>query len=214
MYMKKYLFLCLLLVITSHAFAQTAKLKSIPHKLEYLNDAVSYALTDTTLEISAKGKTNLFNNPNGKYSVQDAPMVLFQPKGEFTFSAKVAGKLQEIYDVAALVIYQDKNTWAKLCYENSVDKKPTIVSIVTREYSDDCNSMETGDFAYLSIVRKKNNEYYFLYSPDGEKWSVVRHFHLDAKNIKIGFAVHGSRGNGFTGQFSDIKFKNSAMAGL
>jgi uncharacterized protein len=184
------------------------KLAGIPFKLEIINDPVECKVIDhAVVELSAKGKTNLFNNPNGKYYVQDAPMLVFEPDSDFVMSAKVTGDLKEIYDVMALVVYQDKDLWAKLCFENSVEKTPTIVSVVTRKLSDDCNSMYVNnDFAYLSIMRK-NNEFSFFYSSDEENWKMIRHFNLDITNqIKVGFAVHGSRGNGFSAKFSDIKF--------
>jgi uncharacterized protein len=184
------------------------KIASIPHKLEIYNSPINCSIIgDTIVELASIGKTNLFNNPNGKYYVQDAPMLLFEPDTDFVFSAKVFGNLKDIYDVAALVIFQDNDTWAKLCFENSVDKEATIVSVVTRKYSDDCNSISIDDnFAYLSIV-KKGNEFSFFYSKDGHKWKLIRHFRLDLnQNIKIGFAVHCSRGNGFSAKFSDIKY--------
>jgi len=134
-------------------------------------------------------------------------MLVFEPDSDFVFSARVSGSLKEIYDVAALVVYQDNDHWAKLCFENSVEKLTTIVSVVTRTYSDDCNSMSIpDDYAYLSI-RKQGKEFTFSYSRDGTKWNMIRHFRLDLpQKIQVGFAVHGSRGNGFSARFSDVRY--------
>jgi len=189
------------------------KIANIPYQLEILNEPVSCTVTgESIVEIAAKGKTNLFNNPNGKYYVQDAPMLVFKPDSDFVLSARATGNLKEIYDVMALVVYQDKDVWAKLCFENSVEKIPTIVSVVTRKYSDDCNSMPAdSSFAYLSIV-KKGNLYSFFYSKDEEHWKMIRNFRLDTtKSIKVGFAVHDSRGNGFAARFSNIKYLGHAL---
>jgi len=198
---------------SGNAMAQAIeeKVKSVPYQLELHNTPLGYMVKENTIEIKAEGKTNLFNSPGGKSKVGNAPMILFEPKGDFTLSARVSGELKAIYDVAALVVYQDDNLWAKLCYENSVKKQPTIVSVVTRTYSDDCNSMPTGGFAYLSVI-KRGHEYSFFYSPDGKEWDMVRNFHLETTGkIKVGFAAHGSRGDGFTGIFSDIKYKDGAI---
>ncbi len=191
--------------------AQTVRINEIPYPIEIKNNPVSFIANDSLIRISAKGKTNLFNNPNGIYKVQDAPMLLFEPKGDFTLKAKVSGNLQSIYDVAALVVYQDENLWAKFCYENSVEKIPTIVSVVTRKYSDDCNSLSTSSYAYMSIVRK-GEEFSFFYSPDDAKWQLIRHFRLELTGIlKVGFAAHGSRGDGFTANFTEIKYLDKAL---
>jgi regulation of enolase protein 1 (concanavalin A-like superfamily) len=184
------------------------RVKEIPYPLQIVNNPVSFTVNDTLIRITAEGKTNLFNNPNGIYRVQNAPMVLFEPKNDFTLTAKVTGELKSIYDVAALVVWQNGDTWGKLCYENSVDKVPTIVSVVTRKYSDDCNSIPTGSFAYLSIV-KKGEEFSFYYSPDNINKKLIRHFRLELSDepLKVGFAAHGSRGDGFTALFSEIEYK-------
>jgi len=209
-------FLMTCLMLSVHAINMSAQqvetqVKDIPYKLEVHNDPVNYTIADNTIEITAKGKTNLFNNPNGKSNVSNAPMLLFEPNGDFTLSAKVTGQLSAIYDVAALVVYQDEKTWTKFCYENSVKKKPTIVSVVTREYSDDSNSVEAGKYAYMAIV-KKGKEYSFFYSKNGKEWDMIRHFRLDTTGkVKLGFASHGWRGDGFTAKFSEIKYQDRAL---
>lgn len=211
--MKVFTTLVICFILASQLPAQVAgqKIHAIPYPLEVYNHPVSYEIKDDIITFSSEGKTNLFNNPNGKSKVNNAPMLLFNPKGDFTLTAKAAGNLKAVYDVAALVIYQDEDRWAKLCYEKSVLGEPTIVSVVTRGFSDDCNSEPTGSSAYLSIV-KKGNEFSFFYSPDNVNWKMIRHFHLDTdNNLKAGFAVHGSRGNGFTGIFTDIKYRDEAL---
>lgn len=205
--------LILVSVIPVNLFAQSSgkAVEQIPYEIMVYNNPVEYLIEKNRVEISAAGKTNLFNNPNGQSRMGNAPMLLFEPIGDFTLSAKVTGKLKAIYDVAALVVYQDENSWAKLCFENSVKKQPTIVSVVTRTYSDDCNSMTTGEFAFLSVI-KKGSQYSFFYSSDGVEWEMIRSFHLEAQGrLRVGFAAHGSRGEGFTGIFTDINFKESAI---
>lgn len=189
----------------------TKRISSIPHNLIIHNRPVDYTIEKDRISITAAGKTNLFNSPSGKSKVVNAPLVLFEPEGDFTISAKVTGKLKSIYDVAALVVYQDDGCWAKFCYENSVNLKPTIVSVVTRGFSDDCNFMPTGDYAYMAVV-KKGPEYSFFYSSDNKDWLMVRNFNLETKGkIKVGFGAHGSRGDGFTGIFSEIKYQPQAL---
>ncbi len=203
---------CSLWVIQSiSAQSLQTKVKCIPYPLEVYNSPVNYQIDASEVTIKAEGKTNLFNNPNGKSNVGNAPMVVFEPQGDFTLSAKVTGELKAVYDVAALIVYQNAITWAKVCFEKSVQEEPTIVSVVTRNFSDDCNSEKAGNYAYLSVVRK-GNEFSFFYSMDGTKWKMIRHFHLDTKaGLKTGFVVHGSRGDGFTGIFSDIKYQDKAL---
>lgn len=191
--------------------SQNLKLHSIPFPLEIKNTPTAcQILGDSVIELSAAGKTNLFTSPSGYYNVQNAPMLLFMPDSDFTFTAKLSGELKAVYDVAALVIYQDSSHWAKFCFENSVNLQPTIVSVVTKNYSDDCNSMPiNNNFAYMTVI-KKGLEVSFHYSADGKIWQMVRDFRLMSdKDIRIGFAVHGSRGNGFSARFSQIEYSST-----
>lgn len=211
--MKKCIIILSVTLLSSGMSAQKTsnRIKGIPYAIEVINSPVSYSINETDVLITSAAKTNLFNSPGGAAPLQNAPMLLFEPAGNFTLKAKVSGNLAAVYDVAALVVYKDKNTWAKLCYENSVDKIPTVVSVVTRRFSDDCNSVSTGGHAHLAVV-KKGNEFSFFYSADGDKWKMVRNFHLDTGDkVKLGFASHGSRGNGFTADFSEIKYMDEAV---
>ncbi len=195
------------------SYKETRKISSIPFSLEELNSPINIKIKKDSLVIIAKGKTNLFNNPGGNFSKQNAPMLLFHPDSNFIFTAKVQADLKEIYDVAALVLYQDKNTWAKLCYENSVKKRATVVSVVTNKYSDDCNSIETeNNYIYFAIA-KKDNEISFHCSLDNVHWNLVRHFHMnfDNEKLKVGFAVHCSKGDKFMAEFSNINYSKNSL---
>jgi regulation of enolase protein 1 (concanavalin A-like superfamily) len=140
-------------------------------------------------------------------------MALFTPASEFVLVAKVSAPLKAVYDVAALVLYEDAHTWAKLCYEMSPEKKTTVVSVVTRGVSDDTNSFTVeGGFVYLAIARR-GSECSFHASTDGKTWTLIRHFQLTGQGrLRAGFAVHGSVGDGLAGTFSEIRYAPKAPA--
>lgn len=195
----------------------TLKIKTIPYSLAAVNNPLSVEIRgDSVIKITSKGKTNLFNSPGGNYYVQNAPMVLFHPDSNFIISSKITAELREVYDVASLVIYQDNNLWAKLCFENSINKETTVVSVVTREFSDDCNSIKiTDDFVYFSIA-KKGKEFSFHCSTDNINWELVRHFRLECNDssLMLGFAAHCSRGETFSAEFSDINYSKNVLENM
>jgi regulation of enolase protein 1 (concanavalin A-like superfamily) len=142
-------------------------------------------------------------------------MVLFKPDSDFVLAARVSGNLKNVYDVAALVIFQDDNCWAKLYYENLVAKEATIVSVITKDYSDDCNSAKADGAGAFLAIEKKGPELSFHYSRDGRTWALTRHFRLELRDeFKIGFTVHGSRGDGFAASFSDIVYSTMPSQNL
>ena len=190
----------------------TLDLSALPEILTIVNTPTSVGTIDGNgLRMASGPKTNLFNNPNGQSNVHSAPMALFQPEGDFVLRARVRPHLEAVYDVAALVVYFDDQRWAKLCFENSVKKQPTVVSVVTRGLSDDCNSQSIdADSVYLSLARK-GDHYSMHWSLDGSQWDMVRDFNLKGRGtLKAGFAVHGSRGSGTWAEFTEIQYTPNA----
>ena len=170
---------------------------------------------DGVLRIAPAPHTNLFHSPEDSFVVVNAPMVLFAPEGDFTFKAKVAAQLMNVYDVGALVAYGDDKHWAKLCYENSALQEATVVTVVTRERSDDANSENLASpFVYLAIARK-GNEYSMHFSRDGQQWRLARHFQLPSEpKLRIGFAAHSDSDHPFSVSFSEIVYRPTAPANM
>jgi regulation of enolase protein 1 (concanavalin A-like superfamily) len=192
------------------------RLAALSAPLAVVNHPVSVrALGERSFELVAPARTNLFNSPDGNFVRQDAAMLLFPPDRDFVLTARVSAELRSVYDVAALVVYQDGNTWAKFCYENSVERQPTLVSVVTRGLADDCNSIAApADGVYLAIVRK-GDEFAFHASTDGRVWRLIRHFSLPlAAGARLGFAAHGSGGTTLRAVFSEINYQNLSSSNV
>jgi regulation of enolase protein 1 (concanavalin A-like superfamily) len=196
--------------------APTVVLPGLPTPLTVVNAPLDISVSsDGSLTIKAPGRTNLFNYPATDGSVHNAPMALFVPGEEFTLVAKVAAPLKNVYDVAAFVVYENEHAWAKFCYENSSDRIPTVVSVVTMGSSDDCNSAPVVGGAVYYAMCRRGAEYAFHYSTDGVRWTLVRHFHLETKTpVRVGFAVHAYMADPITGTFSEIAYKTSAPRNL
>jgi uncharacterized protein len=213
--------LCALIIYSSALAAEEAaktllEVSWLQSPLTVVNSPIdAHSNPDGSLFIKAPGKTNLFNYPASAWIDHSAPMALFEPKGDFIFTARVSATFKNVYDVCALVIYENERSWAKLCFENSADKEATVVSVVTRGSSDDCNSSVISEpYVYMAICRK-GAEYSFHYSMDGKTWKLVRHFSLDTKSpIQLGFAVHAYCDEPVSGIFSEITYSESAPGNM
>jgi regulation of enolase protein 1 (concanavalin A-like superfamily) len=174
-------------------------------------DKAALHIKDGTLQIVPAAGTNLFHAPGGGFDVVNAPMVLFAPQGDFTLKAKISAQLVDTYDVGALVVYGDDAHWVKLCYENSPRHEATVVSVVTRERSDDINSETIASpFVYMALARQ-GNVFTLHFSRDGREWRLVRHFEMPfGPGVRVGFAAHSDAPNHFSATFSEITYR--AMA--
>ncbi len=160
------------------------------------------------LKMEAEQETDLFNDPNGTIKKNDSAKLLFNVTEEnFIFRANLKVDFKDTFDAGVLILYNNEDYWAKLCFEYSPQDEPTIVSVVNNKLSDDCNStIINGNKVYLRIS-KIDNVFAFHYSLDKEYWHLIRYFSLDkTKNLKAGFSVQSPVGNGCTASFSDINF--------
>jgi len=113
-----------------------------------------------------------------------------------------------LFDAGVLVLYQNPRLWAKLCLELSPLGRLMIVSVVTREFSDDCNSyLVDGKSAYLRIARLEK-AFAFHASADGQAWNLIRHFNLgDTPDLRMGFMAQAPTGTDVTVTFSQIGYE-------
>jgi regulation of enolase protein 1 (concanavalin A-like superfamily) len=76
------------------------------------------------------------------------------------------------------MVYENPMAWAKFCLELSPQGLPTVVSVVTKGVSDDCNAFAVNGPVYLRIS-KLEQAYAFHVSQDGSNWNLIRYFKLD-----------------------------------
>jgi uncharacterized protein len=186
--------------------------------------------SDGAIVATAAAKTDMFVDPGAApgASVPDAGRLLgTPPPGDFRFSARVSVDFRSVFDAGVLLVYAGDRRWAKLCYEYAPQQAPTAVSVVTRGYSDDCNSFETdGSPLWLRITRS-GPAWAFHASRDGAYWRMLRYFSLgdaaagaspvtppDTHAVRIGLMPQSPAGDGCTVSFDEIAFVPGAPANL
>ena len=194
---------------------ETVQLAAIPAALYWENPPVDFS-TDgkAALTITAGAQTDIFNNPLSTEIVNKSPRLLFSPQGNFTLSAKIEVEFQDMFDAGALVLYADPEHWIKLAFESS-PQEPTVVSVVTRGRSDDCNSsVIAGNAVYLRLARVEA-AFALHYSLDGAYWHFVRLLNMGALGkYAIGFSTQSPVGAGCAAHFSEIEYTNRRLADL
>jgi regulation of enolase protein 1 (concanavalin A-like superfamily) len=160
-----------------------------------------------TLTIAPGKRTDWFVSPMGDDRSDNTPRLLFKPADDFVLSAKLNVDFHSQWDSGALVLYVNNSLWAKLCFEMTVEKHPAIVSVVTRDASDDNNSIPiSGSTVYLKVA-KAGPAIFFYASQNGRNWSIIRAFSLGANpDLRIGFSSQSPVGDGCTTVFSQINY--------
>src|SRR5579859_5038595 len=206
---------------TAEALALTVPWLPFPLDLEGY-PRCEYQVTDGSLMLTGAALTDLFVDPAGAGPIPDAGrLVGTPPGGDFTLAARVRVDFGATYDAGALLLHAGERVWAKLCFELSPQRRPTVVTVVTRGTSDDGNSFDvTGRTVWLRVTRC-GAAWAFHSSADGQWWQLVRYFSLGsdvsaaaANAVKVGFLAQSPTGQGCTATFERIAFRPGAPSDL
>jgi len=194
---------------------QDVRLDGLPLSLNWLGTPAAAGIGGGTLSITSGPRTDWFVDPAGTEPSANAPALLGGPEGDFVLSARVEVDFEQTYDAGVLALWQDAATWAKLCFEYSPQGQPTVVSVVTRGVSDDCNSIVVAGTSVWLRVAHLGRAYAFHASTDGAFWQFVRYFaFVDGAVLSVGFEAQSPLGEGCTARFSDVRFSSTTLAEL
>jgi regulation of enolase protein 1 (concanavalin A-like superfamily) len=210
---KKYLLLALISILCKFTTqAQNVKISSIPYPMHFENKALDYkVINENSLKIIAPANTDLFISPDGGYTTDKSPRLIFRPDSDFILTARITPDFQSKWDAGVLLIFNDSKHFAKFCFESDFKGQPRVVSVVCNEVADDCNSMVINSkYVYYRIIGSvKGNTFGLYYSENGKTWFPIRGFKLTkTDNLQIGFSAQSPAGKGCSVDFTDINFQN------
>jgi hypothetical protein len=179
--------------------------------------ACQASLDGGTLTLVSGPKSDLFIDPAGDEATRpDAGRWTGLPgEDDFTFSARVTVGFASTFDAGVLLLYLSERRWAKLCYEFSPQRKPTAVTVVTRNTSDDSNSFETAGGPLWLRITRSGRVWAFHASVNGAYWQLLRYFTVgEASGARIGFLAQSPAGAGCTAIFDSVTYTSGAPADL
>ncbi|MFS8146150.1 DUF1349 domain-containing protein [Rhizobium sp. R635] len=173
---------------------------------------------DRSLTLTANGSTDWFHHPADSFRRNDVLSLATEVVEEtFAVTARVSVEFAAPYDAGALFVQVDEDNWAKLAFEYSAAKKPTIVSVVTRTTSDDCDGPNyLGEAVWLRVYCD-GDAIAFHFSEDGKFWQFLRWFAIPGirnRPIKVGFGVQSPTGEGSKAHFEQIDINFEKLADL
>lgn len=174
-------------------------------KLEVMN-GTEVRFENEMMIIKAQKDTNLFNAMSGAWKCTTFPYCYTKMTGDFFARCRVEVEFRSLYDLGALVIYENEDRWIKLAFENSDIGAPAIVSVVTEETSDDCNGQSVeGNAVWLQICRQ-GDTFALHYSIDGLNWKLVRIFRLKMQDqVMVGISAQCPTGDGCVASFTKLE---------
>jgi regulation of enolase protein 1 (concanavalin A-like superfamily) len=147
------------------------------HFTKCLNDAEKNAsITGEAITLKSDAKKDFFNDPDGKLSNNNAPVLLAKVDNTkpFTLTAKVSPELKETYDAGALYIFLTEKLWQKFAFERDERGTARIVSVRTIETSDDNNHQPVGGKSAYLKISSDTHTVALYFSEDKIKWNLAR----------------------------------------
>ena len=204
-----YILLFLVLVCTkTKAQKDSVRIHSIPYGMFRENKAEKISTTNNGMIMVAGEKTDMFRDPNVTYNTDNAPKLLFTPDSNFVLIASIEHSFSNKWDGGAIVLKQDSLNWIKFCFEKDYTGAKRVVSVVTKNISDDCNSVEIKTNKVFYKLAKAGNVVTLYYSLEGKKWFLIRHLQFDTdKNLTLGFLAQSPTGKKCEVKFSNISYQ-------
>jgi regulation of enolase protein 1 (concanavalin A-like superfamily) len=179
----------------------------IPFPLNQENQPKSVKIDKGNVVIEAGAKTDMFRDPNVTYNTDNAPKLMFTPDSNFVLTTGIHHTFSTKWDGGAIVLRRDSLNWVKFCFEKDYTGARRVVSVVTRDISDDCNSVEIPSDKVFYKLAKAGNVITLYYSMDNRNWFLVRHLQFpNDKPVTVGFLAQSPQGSSCTVTFSDISY--------
>lgn len=196
-------------------------IKLANHDFIWINES-EVNISEHNISILAPAKTDFFNSPvqeNGLFprAISNAPILLTELEGDFTFRVKVKPVFRDFADAAAVMIYENENIWAKFAYEKSdmPGGFPAIVSVVTNRISDDANALSLNQESVYLQVARVGDTFAFHYSTDNETYVMARLFTLPVgKSFWVGLESQAPVGEAKNHEFSELEITNNSIENL
>lgn len=162
--------------------------KSGPPQLSWMNKPENFSLTEGHLKIEARKGTDFFIDPESGEVTATAPYLYKELEGDFVAELKLRPDFTSQWNAGAIFMMIDESNWIKFAYENSDATGKSIVSVVTRDVSDDANGVVLNDQEelWLKMIRK-GDIYSMLWSLDGIEYKMCRLAAMkESVTVKIG----------------------------
>lgn len=148
-------------------------------------------------------------------SLTNAPFFFTEVSGDFVMRVQVEHDFKDVYDSASIMVMQENDLWAKLCFEYTDFYTHSIVSVITNTFSDDANGNNVeGNTAWLQIARV-GQSFAFHYSLDGVRFDMVRFFYLPVEQqVKVGLLPQAPTGQGGERTYSHFSLEQRTVRNI
>ena len=191
-------------------------LPGLPSPLTWRIEPPEWHCSEGALTVTSGPLNDYFHDPATGKKTATAPCALLtidEPSFVLSTHAELNGP--STFDAAVLFVSVSEDIWAKFCLETSPQGDPTIVSVVTRDVSDDCNSVSLASASAYLRLAKTPRTLAFHYSLDGRYWRLARYFSLGVlHSVSVGLVAQSPLGAGSRVRFGEFAYRAGELPDL
>lgn len=182
----------------------------------WMNPPKEFFVKDHQLQVLTSGDTDFFIDPESHKSTASAHYLYREVKGDFVTTIQVKPNFKDQWNACAILMMIDQTHWIKLAFENSDATGKSIVTVVTREVSDDANGAVLNELetVWLKMIRK-GNLFAMHWSADGKEYHMARLAAMPASDIvKIGLEAQSPIGTEVLHEFKFLSIEQKTVGDL
>jgi uncharacterized protein len=165
------------------------------------------------LRVAVPPATDYFRDPAGEKIKDNGPYLWRDVSGDFVARAHVRPTFAGRYDAGGILVRQDEERWAKLCFESTNFGTTAAINVVTRGLSDDANGVDLTVPAVWLQVCRAGDVFGMQYALDGANWRKVRRFHLPlGRTVQVGLLAQSPGEEGTTVNFLWFSVESRTVA--
>jgi hypothetical protein len=175
-------------------------------KMSWLNPPAAVTYGGGIVTAKTKPRTDFWRKTYYGYVTDNGHFFHVPMFGEFTFTARVAGKYAALYDQGGLMVRLDEKHWMK-CGSEFVDGKRRASVVFTHDFSDwsSMDDLSQSDAVYWRVQRRKDSIEAQV-SADGVSYLTVRQGYFQPfVEVQVGIMCAAPEGAGFEATFDELR---------
>lgn len=170
-------------------------------------------LPEGGIRVAVPPVTDYFRDPAGDKIKDNGPYLWREVTGDFVARLHVRPTFAGRYDAGGILVRQDAERWAKLCYESTNFGTTAAISVVTRGLSDDANGVDLVVPALWLQVCRVGDAFGMQYALNGNTWRKVRRFHLPLpRTVRVGLLAQSPGDAGTSVDFLSFSVESRTVA--
>jgi regulation of enolase protein 1 (concanavalin A-like superfamily) len=178
----------------------------------WINQPKKMELTESELNIKPATNTDLWQRTYYGFQNDNAPGLLRDIKGDFTFTVKTAFDAKNKFDQCGVLLYQNSENWVKVSVEYENESIARLGSVVTNlGYSDWATTDISASLTEMWYrFSRSGQDFYAEFSTDGENFKQMRiiHMHQKIDIAKLGVYACCPIKEGYKANFSNFKLED------